>query len=356
MCTTEDARPVCSDCVTPFETSMPVLPTESDRRGFLRTVAGTAAGISAARLLSGAVIADDAPAKAAPKPAESLIKELHSTLSDDQKSKIVLPWDHGGGKGRTPARLKMYNRAFANQRIDQQYTKPQQDLVHRILKSILADDEGYRRISKDGSWDASGAFERCGSHLFGDPSGDGQYAWLFTGHHLTVRCDGNSLPGAAFGGPMYYGHLFHGYDEDNVFNYQTKRVMAVFDALDASQQKQAIAKGTPGEQAKSIQFRGKDQPRPGIDIGDLSEDQRKLVELVMRDILSPYRKEDVDEVMEIVKANGGMEEMHLAFYADKDRPQKDEPWHFWRLEGPGFVWNYRVLPHVHCFVNIAKTA
>ena len=42
--------------------------------------------------------------------------------------------------------------------------------------------------------------------------------------------------------------------------------------------------------------------------------------------------------------------------ADKDRPQKSEPWHFWRLEGPGFVWNYRVLPHVHCFVNIAKTA
>ena len=27
-------------------------------------------------------------------------------------------------------------------------------------------------------------------------------------------------------------------------------------------------------------------------------------------------------------------------------------WRFWRLEGPGFVWNYRVLPHVHTFVNI----
>jgi hypothetical protein len=83
---------------------------------------------------------------------------------------------------------------------------------------------------------------------------------------------------------------------------------------------------------------------------------RSWMQLVMRDILSPYRKEDVDEVMDIVKANGGLEEMHLAFYADKDRPQKGEPWHFWRLEGPGFVWNYRVIPHVHCFVNIAKIA
>jgi hypothetical protein len=31
-----------------------------------------------------------------------------------------------------------------------------------------------------------------------------------------------------------------------------------------------------------------------------------------------------------------------------------ERWHFWRLEGPGFVWNYRVLPHVHCYVNISS--
>ena len=32
----------------------------------------------------------------------------------------------------------------------------------------------------------------------------------------------------------------------------------------------------------------------------------------------------------------------------------NERWHFWRLEGPGFVWNYRVLPHVHCYVNISS--
>lgn len=356
MCTTEDFRPLGYDCVTPFELSGPFMTPEWDRRSFLKTVAGAAAGVSAVSLLSGRAVAEDKPKQAVPKPAESLIKELHSTLSDDQKSKLVLPWNHGGGKNRTPSRLKMYNGAFAKQRIDEQYTKPQQELAQRVLKAILADDEGYRRISKDGTWDNSGSFERCGSHIFGDPSGDGQFAWLFTGHHLTVRCDGNSMPGAAFGGPMYYGHLDDGYSEDNVFNYQTKRTMAVFEALDEKQQKQAVAKGTPGEQAKSIQFRGKGQQRPGIDIGDLSKDQRELVQLVMRDILSPYRKEDVDEVMDIVKANGGMEEMHLAFYADTDRPDKGEPWHFWRLEGPGFVWNYRVIPHVHCFVNIAKIA
>jgi hypothetical protein len=73
----------------------------------------------------------------------------------------------------------------------------------------------------------------------------------------------------------------------------------------------------------------------------------------MRDILSPYRKQDVDEVMAIIKATGGMEKIHLAFYQDR-RMNDNERWHFWRLEGPGFVWNYRVLPHVHTYVNISS--
>jgi hypothetical protein len=55
--------------------------------------------------------------------------------------------------------------------------------------------------------------------------------------------------------------------------------------------------------------------------------------------------------MQLVKTHGGMDKLHVAFF--KDEAMKDkQPWHFWRVEGPGFVWNYRVLPHVHCFVNI----
>ena len=70
--------------------------------------------------------------------------------------------------------------------------------------------------------------------------------------------------------------------------------------------------------------------------------------------MAPFRKEDGDEVMAIVKANGGLEKINLAFYKDKKSTDEKIRWHFWRLEGPGFVWNYRVLGHVHCFVNIAR--
>ena len=48
----------------------------------------------------------------------------------------------------------------------------------------------------------------------------------------------------------------------------------------------------------------------------MTKDQKELVEKVMKELVSPYRKEDGDEVMEIVKANGGMEKINLAFYQE----------------------------------------
>lgn len=348
MCMHEDDRSFGFDHFDEFEQSSVHL-----RRDFLRSVAGTAAGIAALGGISEANAEEvKAKVKSKSKPAEELVRELHSTLTSDQKNTLVMPWDHGA---KNPTRRQMFNRPIANQRIEENYTKPQQELIERILRSICSGDEGFRQLSKDGKWDSSKSLLGCGSHIFGDPSGGGKFAWVFTGHHLTVRCDGNSEAGAAFGGPMYYGNLPNGYSGRNVFFYQTKRVMEVFAALDKDQQTTAIAPGNPGERAPSIRFRKKSEKHPGIAFGKLKADQKKLVEQVMRDILSPYRKEDVDEVMQIVKANGGMDKIHLAFYEDA-KMRDGQPWHFWRLEGPGFVWNYRVLPHVHCFVNIAKTA
>src|SRR5262249_11534437 len=125
------------------------------------------------------------------------------------------------------------------------------------------------------------------------------------------------------------------------------------DALSEEQRKKAVVTGSPGEQERSVRFKKADEEKPGISIMDLSKDQRHLVETVMRDVLSPYRKQDADTVMEIVKKNGGLEKIHLACY--KDMAMNDNMrWHFWRLDGPGFVWNYRVLPHVHTYVHISS--
>jgi hypothetical protein len=370
MCIRE--TPYCPDCEpqtasVPVPQTFPGPKTASDsarnsfgtqgRRAFMRVAGGAAAlvGLCGHTATNPAHGADakpnaDATKPRAPKPAEELIKELYAGLNDKQKTQLVMPWDHGADKG-TATRLGMYNRPLNKTRIGDNYTKPQQELVQRILKSICSDEEGYRRISRNNTWDSSKTFDSCAAHIFGDPTGDKKFAWLFTGHHLTVRCDGNSMPGAAFGGPLYYGHIVPGYSKKNVFNYQTQSVISAFEALDEKQRKAALVIGSPGERAKSVRFRSSDQATPGIAMTALSKDQQKLVQKVMRDALGMFRKEDGDEVMQIIKTNGGMEKIHLGFYKEE---AADEEWQFWRLEGPGFVWNYRVTPHVHCFVNISS--
>jgi hypothetical protein len=345
----EQTRTHCPEC-----NERPSDATTPDRRDFLKGVGERTASLFA---LGGVLTVPAVARAAAPvsldkpaRPAESLVRELFTGLSAEQRAQVVLPYDHGKSRG-LPTRLQMYNAPIAGKKIGSHYTKNQQELIDRILHAIAADEEGYRRLSRNGTWDASGALENCGALLFGDPSGKDPFAWVFTGHHLTIRCDGNFADGTAFGGPMYYGHSPNGYSAKNVFNYQTKSVVSVYNALSESQRKKAVVAGNPGELIESVKLRAGADARPGIGIGDLSADQRNLVEKVMRAVLSPYRKEDADEVMSVIKATGGMEKTHLAFYQDSDSGDA-ERWHFWRLEGPGFVWNYRVLPHVHTYVNI----
>jgi hypothetical protein len=55
------------------------------------------------------------------------------------------------------------------------------------------------------------------------------------------------------------------------------------------------------------------------------------VEQTLKSILSPYRTEDVDEVMEILKSSGGIDKLHMAFYQQEDRGATR--WTSGRVEG-----------------------
>ena len=39
----------------------------------------------------------------------------------------------------------MYNAAYMNKKIGDVYTKPQQELLERIVKAMVSGDDGYRR-------------------------------------------------------------------------------------------------------------------------------------------------------------------------------------------------------------------
>jgi hypothetical protein len=350
----ENLKAFCPECDEHVEAQQP---EPIDRRNFIRVVGGMVAAGSLAVPALGAQPPAATPTQPAgnartPRPAEDMIRELYQGLTAEQRNQVVRPWNHGAENGRgTPTRHRMYNRPLGRP-IGEVYTQAQKELNQRILRSIASDENGYRQLTRNGTFDGSRSFEGCGAYIFGNPMNGERFSWVFMGHHLTVRCDGNSEPGAAFGGPMYYGHSPDGYSQRNCFYYQTQSVMSVFEALSEAQRRVAVVTGTPGELEPSIRFRPRGERHPGISYGELNAAQRRLIGQVMRTVLSPYRREDADEIMEIIGRNGGMERIHLAFYRERDANANNR-WHFWRLEGPGFVWNYRVLPHVHTYVNIA---
>lgn len=81
--------------------------------------------------------------------------------------------------------------------------------------------------------------------IFGEP-GTGKFELVLTGRHVTRRCDGDSVAGAAFGGPIFYGrYAADGFNEKpdhpgNAYWFQAKRANEVFQALDGKQREQAM--------------------------------------------------------------------------------------------------------------------
>jgi hypothetical protein len=221
-------------------------------------------------------------------------------------------------------------------------------LIDRVVRGITSED-GYERFIKQ-MQDDSGGIGQYSIALFGDPEGK-DFEFELTGRHLTLRADGNTVQGPAFGGPIVYGHGEAGNSANNLFFYQTQRANQVFEMLDGKQREQALLERAPSESA--VQLREASAALPGIAGADLSEDQRGLVKSVLKDILRPYRAADVEEALSLIEAGGGFEKLHISFYQSGDLGD-DKIWDIWRLEGPTIVCHFRGAPHVHAYINCAK--
>ncbi|MBM4003089.1 MAG: DUF3500 domain-containing protein [Planctomycetes bacterium] len=309
-----------------------------DRRDFLKLAAGV--GLAATAGLSPGFATSTRAAPTPASAAETAVGRFYASLTEAQRQMICFPFGH-----------ELRSRISANWHVTKPkiesdfYSKEQQALIDAIVRGITSED-GYQRIKKQTEYD-DGGIGAYSVAVFGTP-GSGKFEWEMTGRHLTMRADGNSVEGTAFGGPIIYGH---GHEEPkaNLFHYQTRQANEVFKALDAKQTERALISKAPAEAA--VQLQGEKGQFPGICVGELSTDQKQLVERTLKVLLAPYRQEDVDEVMEIVQAGDGLDRLHMAFYQQEDLDD-DKIWDIWRVEGPSMVWHFRGAPHVHAYINI----
>ena len=317
------------------------------RRDFMKTAAaGTAAAAAA-------VAAVKAPIWASTWreiKAEDLVKKFYETLTDKQKEKMAFPWDH-------KLRTKVSNNwKIVEPEIGTFYTGDQQQILKDLFKALV-NPEWHERWMKQMKDDNDGAgFEKYHVAVFGEP-GKGKFEWVMSGRHVTMRCDGDSTEGTAFGGPIFYGHAAQGFNEKpdhpgNIFWPQALQANEVFKALDGKQRDKALFEKAPPDTDKSILIKA-EGPYEGICVGELSKDVKGLVEKTMKMLLDPYRATDSGEAMEFIKQGGGLDKLHIAFYKEEDLGN-DGVWDRWALRGPTLSWYFRGSPHVHTWVNVGK--
>jgi hypothetical protein len=337
----------CSDCDV-LET------TPVSRRRFVQTLGAGAAVVSASALPIVVRGADETARKAVP---ESLVKKLFDLLTPDQKKEVCFPWDYNDDRGLLRTRVSNNWNITSVDEFNvggKFFTKDQQDLIREIFLSLYNPD-WHERLMKQLRDDAGGYGRQQTIAIFGTP-GSGQFEFVMTGRHLTIRCDGDSTEHMAFGGPIFYGHAAEGFNEKadhpgNVYWHQALKANSLFKMLDGKQREQALIDKAPAE--SQVAFRGRSGSLPGVPIGELSSDQKAHANDVLKTLLEPYRMVDQEEALKCLKVQGGLDECRLSFYKSGDIGN-DEVWDIWRLEGPSFVWHYRGSPHVHVWVNIGS--
>lgn len=325
------------------------------RRTFLKSATAGVA-IAAAGLLP-LISAESGGSKSAANQAaksETLVSTLYKNLTEEQRKVVCFPFDH-------PLRSKVDNNwHITDKKISEFFTKDQQAMIKAIFLGLHSPEYAekvYNQVEHDGG--NAGGFGGTSIALFGAP-GTGKFEFVLTGRHCTRRCDGDSVEGAAFGGPIFYGHAAKGFYEKadhpgNAYWYQAVRANEAFQMLDGNQRKLALLEEPREEKGtETVKLTGQKTDLPGIPVAALSRDQKEHVRKVMADVLAPFRKADTDEAMKLIEANG-FDHLHMAFYKNHD-VGNDGVWDVWQIEGPAMLWYFRGEPHVHTWVHIRKDA
>lgn len=349
----------------------PATAASLDRRALLRGAAGLVAGAVVPSL----AIAQDPPSPPPEHASSAAIRDFHQSLTDAQKRTMCFAWDHRGFTG-LPLRLHVTNNWGISPASISSFTREQQERIDAILTSVLSD--GWpERLKKQARDDTNQPWGNQKIALFGTP-GSGPCQCVVTGFHLTLRATCERTPGAAFHGALSHGHQPSGFNErvghpDNIFWYQARLANAVYRALDPKQREQAlVTRGMPYYEFNGqidrrnilpdtrlphalepdVRFRGARGAFPGMPIGEMTRDQRQLVERTLDGLLEPYRPAYREQVRECLSKQGGIERCSIAFYQERDLGNDGE-WDNWRIEGPAFVWYFRGYPHVHVWIHAA---
>jgi len=324
-----------------------------NRRSFLGL-----AGASATLLATPALSAQPTLLLPARSTTDSLPMQLWKSLTDEQRMKVGLPANH-------PRRHYVSNWWYIhpNYRIPATFNAEQQELIRRIFDSLHS-PEYIEDIRKQVQIDQYGQAKNApAAGFFGTPD-DPDFEFIFTGHHVTRRCNAHSDTGRGFGGaPIFYGHYPH--SEENMrdnFNeapdhpgnpywYQGRIFNQFVQGLDDVQRQQGLVPAEPRSENPESVIRPPAATQ-GLAVASLSADQKKLFVETMRKMLAMFRPDDVTATVQSIEQRGIVDRLHVSWFAGRYDIGGDKVWDTWQIEGPDMVWYFRGEPHIHCYLHL----
>ncbi len=323
------------------------------RRHLLQATGLSAAALATARCnpLSRTVLADDAE-------SDSMPMQLYKSLSDEQRQKVCLPVDH-------PRRQYVSNWWYIHPeyRIPNTFGTDQQELIQEIFDSLHS-AEYIEDVKKQVRIDQYGRDENAPAVAFFGTPDDENFEFLFTGHHVTRRCNAHSDSGVGFGGaPIFYGHYPHptesmreNFNETkdhpgNPYWYQGRIFNRFVQSLDDRQQQQGLVSTDPRSERPEAVIKKVDTPK-GLSCADLDADQQKLFVDTMRQMMAMFRDGDVDATIGAIEEHSVVDRLHVSWFDGKYDIGSDQVWDTWQIEGPDMVWYFRGQPHIHCYFHL----
>ena len=295
--------------------------------------------------LSGLVFGDESS-------SDSLATQLYKSLSDEQREKICLPVDH---KRRQFISNWWY--VHPEHRIPDTFNGEQQELIQNIFDS-LHNPQYQAAVNKQVEIDQYGEAKNAPSvGFFGTPDDEG-FEFIYTGHHVTRRCNAHSDKGQGFrGAPLFYGHFPDAFNETkdhpgNPYWYQGKIFNEFVQSLDGQQQQQGLVSTRPRSEKPDSVIKMKSAGGPGLSCASLSRDQKKLLAETMGKMMAMFRADDVKATLASIEEKGTIDRLHVSWYDGKYDIGSDKVWDTWQIEGPKMVWYFRGQPHIHSYFHL----
>ncbi len=138
--------------------------------------------------------------RAQPKPRahlNPLVKVLYEKLNDKQRQSVCFDWEHNDSKLGLLRTRVANNWHITKPNLNSEFfTAEQRDLVRKIFEASWM-PTGYRSSTSSLKMTAVALRRTKNIAIFGKP-GDGNFEFVLTGRHMTLRCDGNSAESVAF--------------------------------------------------------------------------------------------------------------------------------------------------------------